>query len=59
MSNKILWALVLIAVTVVILLMNRQGVEIRLVGGVEFKMAASFAYLIFAAMGVSIGVLLK
>ena len=59
MNNKILWALVLIAVTVIVLLMNRQGVDIRLIGGVRFDMPASFAYLIFTALGVSIGVLLK
>lgn len=60
MNKKIVYALVLIGLTVMVLLMNHgQSVEIRLWRGVSPDMRASFAYLLFTGLGVSIGALLK
>ena len=58
MNKKIIYALVLIALTVVVLLLNRQGVDIKLFF-TRLSMPASFAYLTFTGIGVIIGVLLK
>lgn len=59
MSKKVLYTLLLIAVTVIALLLNaNHKIDIRL-GAVSLRMAASFAYGVFTALGVAIGLLLK
>lgn len=58
MNKKIIYALVLIALTVLVLLINRQGADIKLFF-TTLSMPASFAYLTFTGIGVIIGVLLK
>ena len=59
MHKRVLYALLLIGMMVVVLLFNRQGVDIRLPFGVKAPMPAAFAYLIFTGLGVTIGALLK
>lgn len=58
MSKKMLYASVMIVLTVVVLLLNRQGVSIRL-GFTSLSMPAAFAYLIFTVVGGAIGMLMK
>ena len=60
MSKHVLYALLLIAVCVIILIMNTHGsVEITLLPKVALSMVKSIAFLVFIALGVTIGVLLK
>lgn len=58
MSKKVLYALVIIALLVIVLIVNRGRVEIDLVLGV-IKPVKSLAFLVFTGIGVAIGVLLK
>jgi hypothetical protein len=58
MNKKTMGLLAMIAVTVVVLLLNRQDAEVRL-GFSDLHMAASFAYLLFTAAGIAIGLLIK
>jgi hypothetical protein len=59
MGKKLIYALVLILVTVVVLLLNaRSRCDIQL-GVTALRMSASFAYGLFAVLGVAIGLLLK
>lgn len=58
MSKKVLYALLLIAFTVIILVVNRGSVNLNLLV-FEWKTMESFAFLAFTAIGVAIGVLLK
>ncbi len=58
MSKKVLYALVIIALLVIVLIFNRGTVSINLlVDDVNFL--KSMAFLMFTAIGVVIGVLLK
>ncbi len=59
MNKRVLYALLLIGVTVVVLLFNRQGADIRFPFDAKVSMPAAFAYLIFTGLGVTIGALLK
>jgi len=60
MSKRLLWALLLIAVSVIILIMNTgDQVSIVLLPKVAITTIKSLAFLLFIAVGVVIGVLLK
>jgi len=58
MSKRLIWALIIIAVFVVILIFNRHSVKINFIFD-EIRAMASLAYLFFIAVGVVIGILLK
>ena len=58
MPRKSIYALILIAVLVVVFLFNRGHVDVNLVVE-EFSMMKSLAFLLFTSLGVLIGVLLK
>ena len=58
MPRNTMYALVLIAVLVVVFLFNRGRADVNLVV-TEFSMMKSLAFLMFTALGVLIGVLLK
>jgi uncharacterized integral membrane protein len=57
-SKKLVFALVLIGLTVIVLLLNRSELDLNLLVG-KVKAAASFVYLGFVVIGVVIGMLLK
>ncbi len=60
MSKRLLWALLLIAVSVIILILNSRGsVDITILPKVAITMVKSIAFLIFVSIGVTIGILLK
>jgi hypothetical protein len=60
MSKRLLWALLLIAVSVIILILNSRGsVDITILPKVDITMVKSIAFLIFVSIGVTIGILLK
>jgi len=60
MSKKLLWALLLIALSVILLILNAGGdVSIALLPKVKVDTLRSVAFLIFIADGVAIGLLLK
>ena len=60
MNKRLLWALLLIAVSVIVLIFNAGGkVSIAVLPGVDVSMLKSIAFLLFVATGVVIGVLLK
>ena len=58
MSKKLVFALVLIGLTVIVLILNRKEQDIHLVV-TSIKAMASFIYLSFVVIGVVIGMLLK
>ncbi|OQW97385.1 MAG: hypothetical protein BWK77_01815 [Verrucomicrobia bacterium A1] len=59
MNRKLVWTLVVIALTVLVLLLNvRRDATIDLYFA-RVTMRAAFAYLSFTSIGVLIGVLLK
>ena len=58
MSRGKLYALIMIALTVVVLLFNRHGVKVNLLFTDIHGMAA-LVYLFFIGLGVTIGLLLK
>lgn len=58
MTKKLLFALILIGLTVVVLVMNRGSVEVNLILGSVNGMK-SIVLFCFTAIGVAIGVLLK
>ncbi|MDZ4197906.1 MAG: hypothetical protein U1E27_01325 [Kiritimatiellia bacterium] len=58
MSRRLLWALLLIAVTVVVALLNGQNAVIHLKFA-SVSLSASFAYLSFFAVGLVTGILLR
>lgn len=58
MSRNVMYALFLIALTVIVLVINREGVSVDLIV-TKIPTRESFAYLGFTAVGVVIGVLLK
>ena len=58
MSKNTIYALLLIALLVIIFVLNRGRVDVNFIV-VKFSMLKSMAFLAFTAMGVSIGVLLK
>jgi len=59
MTKKLLWALVLIGLTVIVLLMNGRGSASVNLLVADVSAARSLVYLGFTAIGVAIGVLLK
>ena len=60
MSKRLLWALLLIAVSVIILIMNTgASVSIVLLPNIAITTIKALAFLIFIAVGVVIGILLK
>jgi hypothetical protein len=60
MNKRVLYALILIGLTVVVLLFNvRSSATVRLPFGLDPSMPAAFAYLMFSGVGVAIGSLLK
>ncbi len=58
MSKRLLYALLLIGLTVVVLLFNTGKVNVHLLV-VEFSMLKPLAFLSFSVIGVVIGVLVK
>lgn len=58
MNRNVLIALILIALSVVVLIFSRDQVEVSLIF-TKVKAIASLVYLSFIALGVVIGVLLK
>ena len=58
MSKKLLWALILIVLTVLVLLFNRGSVDVNLLIGKISAMKA-LVFLGFTGLGVVIGCLLK
>lgn len=60
MSKRLLWALLLIAVSVIILILNSRGsVDITILPKVTVDAVRSIAFLFFISVGVTIGLLLK
>ena len=60
MTKRLLWALLLIAFSVIILILNAGGqVSITLLPKVDIHTIKSVAFLIFLSIGVIIGLLLK
>ena len=59
MTKKLLWALVLIGLTVIVLLMNGRGSASVNLLVADVSAARSLVYLGFTAIGVASGVLLK
>jgi hypothetical protein len=59
MSKRIIWALVLIALTVVVSLLSYKGNATIDVGFTAWKMSAAFAYLLFFAVGLVTGALFR
>jgi len=58
MSKKVGYALVLIAMIVIVLILNRGTVEIELGFG-SVKVLKAIAFLCFTGLGVAIGALLR
>lgn len=58
MNRNTIWALVILAVVVVILIVNRGSVSVDLLL-TTITLQKSFAFLGFTAVGVLVGVLLK
>jgi len=58
MSKKLLYALLLMGVTVIVLIFNRGRVDVNLILG-EVSFLKSLVFLAFTGVGVTIGVLLK
>jgi hypothetical protein len=58
MNKRVVWALVIIALAVIVLIFNRHSVNVNFIVR-EIKGMASLVYLFFIAVGVVIGVLLK
>ena len=59
MERKLVWALVLIALAVIVLLFNiREPATVHLIV-TKIKAMSAFVYLGFIAYGVAVGVLLK
>ena len=58
MNKRLLWALLLIALVVIVLVMNRHSVKVNLVFG-DIRAAAAFVFMGFTGVGVAIGALLK
>ena len=58
MSKRVIWALVIIAAAVIVLIFNRHGAKVNFIVDEIYGMA-SLVYLFFIAVGVVIGVLLK
>lgn len=58
MSKKLLYALVVIALSVIVLIFNRGSVSVNLLFA-EISALKSVVFLVFIGIGVAIGVLLK
>ncbi len=58
MSKKVIYALLLIGLSVIIMILNRSSISIN-VFGMVIRTIQSFAILGFIAVGVVIGLLLK
>lgn len=58
MTKNVMIALLLIALSVVVMIFNTDNIRVNLIFGVV-KPAASLVYLCFTALGVTIGILLK
>ena len=58
MNKRIAYALTLIAVTAIVLILNRGSVEIEL-GFASIKALKALAFLCFTGVGVAIGFLLR
>ena len=58
MSRNVIMALVLIALSVIVLIFSHDRVAVNLIF-TEIKATASLVYLAFIALGVVIGILLK
>jgi hypothetical protein len=61
MSKRLLWALLLIAVSVILLILNTRGsVDLYVLPNVAIKhMMTSVAFFFFTGVGVAIGLLLR
>ena len=58
MSKNTIYALILIALLVIVFVLNRGKVDVHIIV-VKFTVLKSLAFLAFTAMGVLVGVLLK
>jgi hypothetical protein len=58
MSKKVLWALIILAVTVVVLIFNHGKVDVNLLF-TRVSCLKSIAFLVFTGIGVAIGALLR
>ncbi|MDA0578047.1 MAG: hypothetical protein O3B24_08110 [Verrucomicrobia bacterium] len=58
MNKRVLWALILIAATMIVLLFNRQSASVDVLF-TEIHAMAALIYLFFIGLGVAIGLLLK
>lgn len=58
MTKKILWALIMIVLSVIVLIINHDGVEVKLLF-TTVDASKSFVFLGFIGVGVAIGFLLK
>ena len=58
MSKNTIYALILIALLVIVFVLNRGKVDVNIIV-VKFSVLKSLAFLAFTAMGVLVGVLLK
>jgi len=58
MSKKLLWALVIMALSVIVLIFNRGSVSVDLLFA-QVSALKSIVFLVFMGIGVAIGVLLK
>ena len=58
MSKRLIYALVVIACTVVVLIFNTHSVTVNLIAR-DVRAMASLVFLVFVGIGVAIGVLLR
>ena len=58
MTKKLLWALLIMALTVIVMILNRGSTTLSF-GFFRIQALASFVYLMFMVAGVIVGVLLK
>lgn len=59
MSKRLLYALILIALSVVVLILNRGSVDVQIPFATIPNALKSIVFLVFLGVGVVIGVLLK
>jgi uncharacterized integral membrane protein len=58
MNKRVIWALILIVLSILVLIFNRQEIEVNFLI-TEIKAMASLILLFFIGVGVVIGVLLR
>ena len=58
MNKRVMWALVIIALSVIVLIFNRRDITVNFLV-TKVSAIASLVYLFFIGVGVAIGLLLK